>query len=269
MTSDITEEGFYRLEADSLVHFLFEEVTEVECVFLVIAAGIAGGVAAQSSPAGNDTWQSKSFHQWLIFNAPKPPSASSASTCFRPKSASSSGHCQRRRMPRATCGRYQVAWEYELPECGSWKLRSGSRKTWTIRLRNCLVEPPPIWVCGKRFQLVSKSTFFVAGSWEATTRALQSRPRRWSRLVHEELLFPSISTAPVQKTTIRQVARLGGSSPTRWSPRPSDHRNVHSFCNPQQRHRLWPKAGPVPGSWRARGSRIALGARSRALLRTS
>lgn len=30
MTSDVTEDGFYRLEADSLVQFLFEEVTEVE-----------------------------------------------------------------------------------------------------------------------------------------------------------------------------------------------------------------------------------------------
>ncbi len=30
MTSDVTEDGYYRLEADSLVHFLFEEVTEVE-----------------------------------------------------------------------------------------------------------------------------------------------------------------------------------------------------------------------------------------------
>jgi hypothetical protein len=30
MTSDVTEDGFYRLEADSLVHFLFEEVSEVE-----------------------------------------------------------------------------------------------------------------------------------------------------------------------------------------------------------------------------------------------
>lgn len=30
LTSDVTAEGFYRLEADSLVHFLFEEVTEVE-----------------------------------------------------------------------------------------------------------------------------------------------------------------------------------------------------------------------------------------------
>ena len=30
MTSDVTEAGFYRLECDSLVHFLFEEVTDVE-----------------------------------------------------------------------------------------------------------------------------------------------------------------------------------------------------------------------------------------------
>ncbi len=30
MTSDVTEAGFYRLESDTLVHFLFEEVTDVE-----------------------------------------------------------------------------------------------------------------------------------------------------------------------------------------------------------------------------------------------
>lgn len=30
MTSDLTEDGLYRLEADSLIQFLFEEVTEVD-----------------------------------------------------------------------------------------------------------------------------------------------------------------------------------------------------------------------------------------------
>lgn len=29
-TSDVTAQGFYRLESDSLIHFLFEEVSEVE-----------------------------------------------------------------------------------------------------------------------------------------------------------------------------------------------------------------------------------------------
>jgi len=30
MTSDITDSGFYRLECDSVVHFIFEDVTDVE-----------------------------------------------------------------------------------------------------------------------------------------------------------------------------------------------------------------------------------------------
>jgi hypothetical protein len=30
MTQDVTEQGFYRLENDSVVHFLFEGVTDVE-----------------------------------------------------------------------------------------------------------------------------------------------------------------------------------------------------------------------------------------------